>query len=614
VSEPLAAPERGPVDGAGLGLVEVFAVWSVLGLFAGAIFWTYARLPAREFFHVSTSGPSGGAGRALVYLNFPVALVAIATVLIAVDRLRGRVATAVAVLAIGLCAAVYWPGIVDQRDLDARWVNAIAAAGVALAFVLTLAAARGGIKAVRGAPGDRLRLVLAVTVVLFGLVYVTGEFGVFANRVPVLSSIFLAREPRAGFGYATLRPAVHLGHHHGFDGALLALAALTLSRVLGTLRHRRLQAFLGLYLSVMLAYGLANEVQDDWGEQLVKRGVVDTEIPSLLVPAATPEFAAVIGAGILLYALVVRRITAPEAAPGRRVTRLVLVVPAAAVAALAGLGATADGTTVRTAPAPSRERAELAAEGVVAFSMVDRGWDIFVARGDGSGLRNLTPDDHRDLAPRWSPDGRLAFQSDRHGDADVYGGGRRLTTDPASDGEPTWSADGRRIAFVSMRDGNRELYVMRADGSGQRRLTRNDADDEWPRWLSDDRIVFQSDRDGDCDLYEIGADGNGLRRLTNLSGDEREPAPSRRGSRVAFAGDRGGSYDVYIVGANGAGLRRVTRDAGDEFGPAWSPDGRFITFVSNLDGRDQLFVVRANGSGLARLTGVQADKSAPDWR
>src|ERR671936_1709663 len=136
------------------GLVEVLAVWALLGFFGAAIFWTYARLPARDFFHVSTSGPSGGAGRALVFLNFPTALVAIAIVLVVVDRLEGRVAATSGVLAMALSAAVYWPGVVDQNDLDARWINAIAAVGVAIAFGLTLAAVRGGVSAVAHAPAD----------------------------------------------------------------------------------------------------------------------------------------------------------------------------------------------------------------------------------------------------------------------------------------------------------------------------------------------------------------------------------------------------------------------------------------------------------------------------
>jgi Tol biopolymer transport system component len=614
--ESLAAIRRAPQRAIqpGLGLAEVLAVWALFGLFGAAIFWTYARLPARDFFHVSTSGPSGGAGRALVFLDFPTALVAIAIVLVVADRLDGRIAGGAGIVAIGLCAAVYWPGVVDQTDLDARWINAVAALGVAIAFGLTLAAARGGASAVAHAPGDRLRLLLVVAILVLGVEYVTGEFGVFINRIPGLGSVYWAQQPWAPFGHANLRPAVHLGHHHGFDGALLALAALALSRVFGTMRRRRLQAFLGLYLAVMFAYGLANEVQDAWGEQLVKRGVLDWAIPGVLVPAATPEFAAVIGAGLLLYLLVFRRLLAPWKAQARRVPMSVFALAACAVVVLAALGASAEGKTVRTPPPDRGEQRALRDAGEIAFPMVEKGWRIFVTNGDGSGRRNLTPHDHTNLAPRWSRRARLLFQSDREGNPDIYVGRRRLTDDPAKDGEPAPSPDGREIAFVSTRDGNREIYVMRADGAKQRRLTRNQARDEWPGWSPGGGIVFQSDRDGDFDLYVMNPDGSRLRRLTHVRGDERTPAWSPNGSMVAFASDRAGSSDLYVVRADGSGLRRLTRSAGEDFAPAWSPDGRLLVFGSDRDGRDQLFVVRADGSGLARLTDVQADKDAPDWR
>ena len=58
----------------------------------------------------------------------------------------------------------------------------------------------------------------------------------------------------------------------------------------------------------------------------------------------------------------------------------------------------------------------------------------------------------------------------------------RLTDDPANDGVPAWSSDGSRIAFMSDRDGNWEIYVMNADGSDQARLTDNPADDGIPAW------------------------------------------------------------------------------------------------------------------------------------
>ena len=57
-----------------------------------------------------------------------------------------------------------------------------------------------------------------------------------------------------------------------------------------------------------------------------------------------------------------------------------------------------------------------------------------------------------------------------------------LTRHPARDTSPTWSPDGARIAFVTGRDGNDEIYIMNADGSGLRNLTQHPADDWSPAW------------------------------------------------------------------------------------------------------------------------------------
>src|SRR5439155_16523510 len=141
---------------------EVWVVWALYVLDAAAIFATYARLPVHELYHVSENGRAGGAGRALVFLNFPVALVAIALVAVVAAEARSRAVNRLALVAVVLRAVVVWPGVVDEADLDAKWINTVAAAGVALAFGLTLVVTRGRGLGPRGRlRGDRGRVAAA---------------------------------------------------------------------------------------------------------------------------------------------------------------------------------------------------------------------------------------------------------------------------------------------------------------------------------------------------------------------------------------------------------------------------------------------------------------------
>ena len=99
-------------------------------------------------------------------------------------------------------------------------------------------------------------------------------------------------EELAQEGDGTTIAAVHLGHHHGTDGALLVITALLLSRM--TVEARGLRIAFHAYLGTMLAYGGVNLAQDAWNEQLVKRGSTDASIPSALLPGVKPIWLVVI--------------------------------------------------------------------------------------------------------------------------------------------------------------------------------------------------------------------------------------------------------------------------------------------------------------------------------
>ncbi len=159
--------------------------------------------------------------------------------------------------------------------------------------------------------------------------------------------------------------------------------------------------------------------------------------------------------------------------------------------------------------------------------------DVYVLRADGTGLLNLTPGPGGGEALSWSPDGRkIAFRSLRDGKGEFYvvnvdgTGLRRLTRTPKGGAAPSsaaWSPDGQKILFVRwgfvQGTDTGEIFVMNADGSRQRNLTRNPAPDTEPVWSPDGRkILFVSKRDGYGEIYVMNADGSGQRNLTRLRG------------------------------------------------------------------------------------------------
>jgi hypothetical protein len=272
------------------GVGEAIAVLAMVFVIAASITFTYARTPLEELYNVSREGLGGGLSRALVFLNYSAAIAATPVATIVAIRLGGRRAAAAGVAAVGLCAVVFWPGVVQQSDLDARLVNALAAAGVALAAALTMVAWRrcGGRLAPRRSL-DPVRVVVAITLLMLAVPWLAAVVGISFAGVPVLGSLWQTDELRLQPGHEVPSPAVHAGHHHGLDGVMLAFSALLLSRMSTT----RLRAVVGAYLALMLAYGLANAVQDAWLEQVVKRGWTSREIPSLILPGASVGWAAI---------------------------------------------------------------------------------------------------------------------------------------------------------------------------------------------------------------------------------------------------------------------------------------------------------------------------------
>ena len=150
--------------------------------------------------------------------------------------------------------------------------------------------------------------------------------------------------------------------------------------------------------------------------------------------------------------------------------------------------------------------------------------DIWVIDIDGKNLTRLTFSYGIDTAPCWSPDGiKMAFTSDRSGSAQIYvmdkdgAGVRRLTPQGSKKcDQPVWSPRGDKIAYTTIVDGKFNIALIDLATNEMTMLTRGEGDSESPAWSPDGRyITFSSNRLGTFQIFIMRSDGSGARRITN---------------------------------------------------------------------------------------------------
>jgi TolB protein len=253
----------------------------------------------------------------------------------------------------------------------------------------------------------------------------------------------------------------------------------------------------------------------------------------------------------------------------------------------------------------------------------DANVDVYVVQANGRGKRRLTRHPAVEGNPAWSPDGRTIAFTRRGAGFQIHtyvmnadgSGKRRLTHNGGIHFSVAWSPDGQKLLFerpnprhagsaaaAARGDWPEEVYIMNADGSGQRRLTRNPARDGGPVWSPDGRKIALTREwsNGRREIYVMNADGSGQRSLTPARSGSFSPAWSPDGRKIAFtAGNPPAPPDgIFVMNADGSEQRGLTQHGG---GPAWSPDGQMIAFGSGAT-TAELHVMNADGNGKRKLT------------
>ena len=214
--------------------------------------------------------------------------------------------------------------------------------------------------------------------------------------------------------------------------------------------------------------------------------------------------------------------------------------------------------------------------------------NLFVVRPDSSGLKEISQ--HReDELPAWSPDGKsIVFSSRMHGDKQsrvyvidevVYEGAYRVEGRPLNFGpddvrgeDPTWTASGLVVysgCDITVSPASCGLFSMPAAPGVHPFTQLTDQEEDTAPAANGDKIAFMSNRSGDWEIYVMNVDGTGLKRLTNNSSIDGLPTWSPNGRSIAFVSNEGGAWGVWVMNADGSGRRKLFAIGGGGLPSDW---------------------------------------------
>lgn len=255
--------------------------------------------------------------------------------------------------------------------------------------------------------------------------------------------------------------------------------------------------------------------------------------------------------------------------------------------------------------------------------VVKRGarYELHVADADGFGAQSVLSSSEPIISPAWSFDGtRLAYVSFEQKKPVVYvqslltGGRQVVAAFRGSNSAPAWSPDGKRLAVTLTRDGNSQIYIVNADGSGApQRLTQSGGIDTEANFSPDGQsILFTSDRGGGPQIYRMSVNGGAAQRMTFEGNYNVTPRHNPDGKSFTFIRRSGGRFNVAVQDFVSRQVQVLT-DGGIDESPSFAPNGKIILYASQTGGRGILAAVSSDGRIKQRFTADVGDAREPAW-